>query len=667
MNLPSNCHKHITRVLLLILVQMSISVSYSQPTKKIKGGYELNENQAQELTAEIIKLREEVKSLNSNLNKKEPHLVHDIEVLIQGVERVHSLEEFRNKDQLDLAHKLLGQAGERIKALNDEKSDWLRHQSGFVIKGYQSQLDQSIQPYGVELPSNYVLNHSPEKKFRLEVWLHGRDDSLHEVKFMGQRLSRSSPFNSENAFVLHPYGRYCNAFKFAGEIDVIESVDAIIKDYPIDTNQIVLRGFSMGGGGVWHLAVHYPDKWIFASPGAGFAESFEYLGLRSKPTRPLYERTLWHWYDATDYALNLFNLPLTVYSGEQDKQIQAAHVMEKALQKWNLRLDHVIGAKMGHKYNPQSIKIIDDKLRGIIRNHSNNQPNKISFVTYTLNYPSIYWFQATGLHQHWKETTVKGEILEAEARIDLKTKNVRKFQLEFKSGEWKAAPNKNIQVFVDGQNIELPPPLTDQSWKQHFQYSDGQWSAAQKSTTGNIEKNQFVHGPIDDAFLSKFIVIPPQGSGYSSSHDSLATKEYQNLRDEWRHQLRGEIMIKDAKDVSESDINDSNLILFGDPKNNNFIAKIIEKLPIQWNENSLSINNSKFSPNTHTIKMIYPNPMNPKKYIVINSGFTFQNPISSSNADQTPKLPDFAVIKIEDGSVQEAGFFDEYWKFPKND
>ena len=64
--------------------------------------------------------------------------------------------------------------------------------------------------------------------------------------------------------MLHPYGRYCNANKFAGEIDVLEALDSVKKRYRVDDDRIAVRGFSMGGASTWQFAVHYPDRWFAA-------------------------------------------------------------------------------------------------------------------------------------------------------------------------------------------------------------------------------------------------------------------------------------------------------------------------------------------------------------------------------------------------------------------
>ena len=71
----------------------------------------------------------------------------------------------------------------------------------------------------------------------------------------------------------------------------------------------------------------------------------------------------------------------------------------------------------------------------------------------------------------------------------------------------------------------------------------------------------------------------------------------------------------------------------------------------------------------HVPAIIYPNPLNPSRYIVLNSGFTFREYDYLNNARQTPKLPDWALIDVRAGAttqlpgiIKAAGFFDESWQ-----
>jgi hypothetical protein len=66
--------------------------------------------------------------------------------------------------------------------------------------------------------------------------------------------------------------------------------------------------------------------------------------------------------------------------------------------------------------------------------------------------------------------------------------------------------------------------------------------------------------------------------------------------------------------------------------------------------------------------MIYPNPLNRSRYVVLNSGFTFREYDYLNNARQTPKLPDWALIDVTNGATSQtpgkvihADFFGEDW------
>jgi hypothetical protein len=69
-----------------------------------------------------------------------------------------------------------------------------------------------------------------------------------------------------------------------------------------------------------------------------------------------WQETLCHWYNATDYAVNLSNCPVVAYSGELDKQKAAADTMARAMKEEGLELIHVIGPKTEHKYEPEAKK-----------------------------------------------------------------------------------------------------------------------------------------------------------------------------------------------------------------------------------------------------------------------------------------------------------------------
>ena len=63
--------------------------------------------------------------------------------------------------------------------------------------------------------------------------------------------------------------------------------------------------------------------------------------------------------------------------------------------------------------------------------------------------------------------------------------------------------------------------------------------------------------------------------------------------------------------------------------------------------------------------MIYPNPLNPNKYVVLNSGHTFgEKDFKGTNALLYPRWGDYAVIEKKTGAVKMSGLFDEHWRLP---
>ena len=71
--------------------------------------------------------------------------------------------------------------------------------------------------------------------------------------------------------------------------------------------------------------------------------------------------------------------------------------------------------------------------------------------------------------------------------------------------------------------------------------------------------------------------------------------------------------------------------------------------------------------------MIYPNPLNANRYVVLNSGHTFRAAdLQGTNALLYPRLGDFAILRLapvqDDAlgvSVELSGLFNDFWKLDK--
>jgi dienelactone hydrolase len=258
--------------------------------------------------------------------------------------------------ELAAAKGLLKLGAERAAQLRAGAAPW-RTATGLVARAFRSRIDGSAQPYGLVVPPS-PAGGAP---YRLDLWFHGRGETLSEVNFLAGRLKAPGQFAPPGAIVLHVYNRYCNAARFAGETDVFEAMNHVKRFYPIDPDRVVVRGFSMGGASCWGFATHRAWMWAAAAPGAGFSETADFLKVFQNETLrpPPWEQTLWRLYDATEHAANLFNVPVVAYSGEIDRQKQAADLMEKAMAAEGLKLTHIVGPATAHKYEPDAKARVD--------------------------------------------------------------------------------------------------------------------------------------------------------------------------------------------------------------------------------------------------------------------------------------------------------------------
>lgn len=582
----------------------------------------------------------------------------DADVYLKAVAFALEFNEFYNAKDPDKATAALKSAEERIAALESGKSPWKR-QTGTVARGYYSKIDDSPQPFGLVIPDK----HDFEKPCPLYVWLHGRGDKATDLHFLIEREKSKGQITPPGAIVLHPFGRHCVGFKHAGEIDVLEAIEAVQRDYKIDDKRIVLIGFSMGGAGAWHLGAHYADKWAVVSPGAGFAETAQYT--KTDPAKvPEYERILWGVYDVPDYVRNLFNTRVIAYSGENDKQIQAARVMEAAYEKEGRQLEHLIGPGVEHKYEPETLKTLLAKIEEELRIPVTARPReKIEIQTRSLRYGGFGPVQILNVTESWLDTRLS--LTRTDERIwDVTTKNVSCLVIKY--------PPDVSEIRIDGQ-----PVLRDTlGGEKRFKLIKTSWTSENDSLMR--KKRPQLSGPIDDAFLEPFLVVLPSGKPYSAAEQEWVDFESRHFITRWKALMRGNLRVKQDHEVTDDDIKRFNLVIWGSPKSNKMFNRlgdvIFDKehfdLPISYTKNG----DFRFGKQSHSFDnrvpaFIYPNPLNPNKYLVLNSGLTFREAHDKTNSQQNPKLPDWAIIDITQpsdanapGKIVEAGFFDECWK-----
>ncbi|MCP4653926.1 MAG: prolyl oligopeptidase family serine peptidase [bacterium] len=139
-----------------------------------------------------------------------------------------------------------------IVELGRRGQDLLASTTGHLRRAFRSAIDQTLQPYSVQIPEDL----DPTRKYPLLVFLHGssRDD---------QGILKIHDYLGDGDFIkLAPRGRGRSNYFTVGhaQADIREATADAVANYPIDEERIVLAGFSMGGYGVYRTFFETPEK-----------------------------------------------------------------------------------------------------------------------------------------------------------------------------------------------------------------------------------------------------------------------------------------------------------------------------------------------------------------------------------------------------------------------
>ena len=603
----------------------------------------------------------------------EPLLVN-LEVYHRAAVAIVKHNEFFHKDSARWTLEALERGLKRAELAADGDFAWLKPSGHTVVRGYRSRIDGSVQPFAVTYPRDYG---DEDRKWRVDVVLHGRDSSLTEVKFLHAHGDKLAP-DADKFVRIDIYGRGNNAYRWAGESDVFEVIEqflfterALKRGKFIDPTRWVLRGFSMGGAGTWHLGLHRPGAWCVLGPGAGFTATHGYVGKLPAKLPPYQERCL-SIYDAVDYAENVFEVPVVAYAGAKDAQLRAARNIEARLKalKLSAPLQILVAPGLAHKFPPEWQDKAEEAYAPFVKKGRDEYPKRVRFVTYTLKYADCDWVRVLALDRHYERALVDAE--HADDAFTVKTQNVRAVRLTVPKGAL-----GEQAVTIDGQKLKA------RTWGPQvgapavfLQRKQGRWEATlpQRLLTDRArrpQKSPGLTGPIDDAFTAPFLCVRGTGKAWHAATAKYVEADLNRFRAEWSKYFRGELPVKDDTEVTSEDITTHNLILFGDPSSNALIAQAVDALPLRWTKETITLGGKQYAAAEHVPALIYPSPLNAMHYLVLNSGHTFHAAdFQGTNALLYPRLGDYAVLRLTGPDplaveVATAGLFDEYWQIPK--
>jgi hypothetical protein len=74
---------------------------------------------------------------------------------------------------------------------------------------------------------------------------------------------------------------------------------------------------------------------------------------------------------------------------------------------------------------------------------------------------------------------------------------------------------------------------------------------------------------------------------------------------------------KADRDVTEQDIAQRNLVLFGTPDQNLLLRKLADRLPVKFIRGGVEVAGKSYEGADVGLLMVYPNPLNPQRYVLL--------------------------------------------------
>lgn len=551
-----------------------------------------------------------------------------------------------------------------------------------VPRGYRSALSTVPQGYAVYIPPNY----DPARKYPLMLALHG--GSSNGNLFLGVVLGNNlnwkdyskhlyddfTPRWTPDWIVVAPTGFGQVLWRWMGEKDVLDVLDDVIKHYSVDQERIVLSGLSNGGLGAYSIGMRHASRFSAVLALAGAPGWHQYAGGGQMP---IHERSVIAAVSGYDLAQNAFNTDFRFYHGRTDtgpmrpgyvhdfeKHLKASGIPHKAT--W-YDLGHDILYAV-HKRGELYAALASVKRK--------QKPSEVWLVSGDYRANQQHWLTITRFESYPQLATVRASL--RGSTVELKSHNTLGVSLDLR--QMPLASNANVSLVIDGHRV-YQGPIAPLGHVVHARREGDQWqlgfpnAPAAKSGGSDQsmrwEKQPGISGPLTDAYFGPMLHV--YGTQKPADTEALKNAAERGAKGWplWLWDFQQPVLAD--HEVTESHIRNAHLVLYGTPGANSVLERIAKQLPIGVNDNGVTIALQQYQDRGVGTRFIYPNPLNPSHYVIVQAAPSTQAVMAGNN------LPDFLAdyVIYDSQSTQTrarlvagkrapvaAGFFDRFWQVP---
>jgi fermentation-respiration switch protein FrsA (DUF1100 family) len=429
-------------------------------------------------------------------------------------------------------------------------------QPGPQVVSFFSEIDDTDQPYALYVPKDYtsarawpvvISLHGAWSNHRLNLKrVLGKGNKPHEADSDASRAFGELP--DVPYIIASPWARGTTGYRGVTENDVLSVLADVKRRFHVDEDRVYLTGLSMGGGGTLELSLKHPDLWAAVAPVCPVMPDF-----------------------ALDLAVNYSNLPVFFHHGTVDSVVPIAGTRKLVARLKELGIEPEYREYPGVDHNAWDHAYAGASIFNWFSKFQRNRfPDRLRYASSSYRTASAYWVRFDRL-EPGTPASIDAKFTAGNS-IEVKTANLQGFTL-LPAGHPKFNANAPLQVSLDGAKLSLMPGTTFA-----FRQRAGKWEIglAERSWEGGIvnvfgSRHVYVYGTAGN---------PSEAERMRRENEALQASEwYGGSARVWYFPH----VVADT-DVTEFDLKNSNLVLFGDSKTNSLIAKLGDALPLRLAE-----------------------------------------------------------------------------------
>ena len=524
---------------------------------------------------------------------------------------------------------------------------------GFHPFAWIDPVDGTPQFARAYLPPGY----DPAKKWPMVVLLHGYSPPNPPYIRWGcaQRHSALSIADRYGVIVLEPHGRGNSSYSGIGELDVLRAMQMVTQKLSVDDDRVYLIGYSMGGRGAVYLGSRHPELFAAIAPMAGtgsdYRERMDEERIAALTPRQLFLREAGSNFSQAEALLST---PAFVSVGDADDYDMDtdARFLAKTLQRWGYDVRYL---EVPGKTHIMPLGSEDEAFRWLLQHRREQNPQHVRVRAPDLKSAHAHWVTVEQIENWPAFAHVDAQVIDPHT-IRLNTDNV--LQVTLSPGAVLVSRRDPVRVVWNGN--ETGP---------HSFAGGSVTLCAEGYAPAEGRKTPQIGGPMQDVTTTPFAIVvgtlskDPRMRAFCR----LRAEDVRGGWEDWQHVEPRYFL---DTEITDEQIRQYSLILYGGPSDNLVTQKLADRLPLKIEAETITIAGQSFKATDAALGMICPHPLNPDRYVVVKAGNSADGMFM---VDRLPDELDFAIVDARihtddlaaspESIAIVSGFFDHEWRY----